>query len=261
MPTTANRRPDPRPRLAAALVAIALGQAPAARAQGPAADAGMPLTLVPEATAFDAPPELTGAAPVADCGCGERRGLLGRRRHKAACRRHLQEHLLGYPEEFEEAPLGASLYAHGRTQVGNAAAARLTFYDFDFVADSDQLNARGRQKLARTAAELPRLYAPVVIEPIERAPGLAESRRQAVLAGLNAPGGFPVPAERVIVAAPMPTGLRGPEAIVGYGRQLNHVSSGGAIGGGGGTSDAFNGGFTSGGLSAPAVTPGFGTRP
>ena len=78
--------------------------------------------------------------------------------HKTQCKRRLQECALGYPEEFNEWPLGSSLYAHGRTQVANGNAARMVFYHYDFVEGSPQLNVRGRDKLVEARQVAPREF-------------------------------------------------------------------------------------------------------
>ena len=193
--------------------------------------------------------------PAPGCICGGRTGLFGWRKHTAACKRHLQEHFLGYLEEFNEWPLGSALYALERTQVSNSRTAQQTFYDFDFVGDSATLNLKGRQKMARVATELPRSFTPILIEQTARYPGLAELRRQTMLAELSQ-GPFPVPPERIIVCPPISTGLSGPEATVLFGTQMGQLGGRGGAGGSGITSGntGFNGGFDSSGLSAPAMS-------
>ncbi len=184
------------------------------------------------------------------CICGGRTGFFAWRKHTAACKRHWQEHFLGYPEEFNEWPLGSSLYAHERTQVANAKVANLTFYDYDFVNESAVLNAKGRQKLSRVMQELPRSFNPIIVEQTAYAPGLDQARRQMLFTEL-ANGAFPVPPERIMVGPPISVGLSGAEA------ELQYVNQ---IGGAGGSSSmrssssnsGFNGGFDSGGLSGPA---------
>jgi hypothetical protein len=134
--------------------------------------------------------------------------------------RRLQGKMLGYPEEFEPRPLGAALYDHGRTMVANGAAARLTLFDYDFVQGSNRLNARGREQLAKAAAQLVASPYPLIIEKIARAPGLAESRRDFVLNEL-AEGSTPIDPARVLVGLPTPGGLSGIEAQI---IQLNTLS-------------------------------------
>ncbi len=205
------------------------------------------------------PPPSWPIAPAPDAGPGrsvtadgtERPGLFGWRRRHAERKRHLQEKLLGYPEEFNEWPLGSALYAQGRTMVANGEAARLTFYDYDFVGNTDRLNDRGLDKLAAVAARLPASFDPVIVERTPRAPDLAERRRLALLESF-ATGPFPVPPERVVVGRPSATPLRGVEAqIINLGR-LSQTYSDGTGGGVGGQGITGNNGFdTSGVETAP----------
>jgi hypothetical protein len=110
--------------------------------------------------------------PAGTCTCGDRHGLSRWRWHRTQCKRLLQEHLLGYAEEFNEWPLGACVDAQARTQATNGLAARMVFYHYDFEEGTSQLNVRGRDKLAAVAATLPTTFLPVVVERTPRAPGL-----------------------------------------------------------------------------------------
>lgn len=148
---------------------------------------------------FAAPYGPTAMTPCPHGGHRTRRGL-------ARC----QARVLGYPEEFNEWPLGWSVYAHNQAQVANGQAASMTFYDYDFLPDSDHLNGRGRDKLSEVAGLLPVSFAPVVVERVAD-PALGEARRLQV-AGALAAGGFPVPLERVLVGRPAALGLSGAEA-------------------------------------------------
>ena len=175
--------------------------------------------------------------------------------HRAHCKRHLQEHFLGYAEEFNEWPLGYALYAHGTTQVANGQAARMVFYHYDFVDGTSQLNARGRDKLAKVGTYLPTNFSPVVVERTLKEPGLDESRRLTLVA-LFGRGTFPIPAERVVIGPPIADGMSGQEEGLIYGNQLRGIASGGAIGGGVSGIGNFVGGAgasDSGGLSGGVV--------
>jgi hypothetical protein len=163
-----------------------------------------PPPAVPISTAPPAASRPTNACSLSQC---QHRTQLGRR----LCKRKLQEKFLGFPEEFERPALGAAVYTANNIQVNNGMAARLTLYQYDFVEGSNQLSPRGRDQLAKIAALLPLSFSPVVIERTLDEPGLADARRAAVLAELGR-GLFPVPAERVVVAAPAALGLRGIEA-------------------------------------------------
>jgi hypothetical protein len=142
------------------------------------------------------------------------------------CRRNLQDCFLGYPEEFTAPALGQFLYAHGKTQVANGDAARMTLYRYDFEEGREGLNLRGRDQLAKIETMLPQNFFPVVIERTPDAPALAESRRRQVL-NLLARGPFPVPPERVMIGVPMPAGLSGVEAEIIYRNLLTQTQNAG----------------------------------
>jgi hypothetical protein len=236
--------------------ALAAGLLLAAGLSAPARAQIMPhpdLAQLPDGRALVASTsaEVIPPPPPPECSCGDRRGMQRWWWHRTRCKRHLQDHFLGYLEEFNEWPLGASLYAHGRTQVGNGEVAQMIFYQYDFQADTGVLNDRGRDKLARIAAVLPISFAPVLIERTSANPALAEMRRQSILAELCRQP-FPVPPERVVVAAPIAQGLRGEESNVTYSNQLNHLRSFGQAGGIGGSASGLDGS----GLSGSAVFGG-----
>jgi hypothetical protein len=153
-----------------------------------------------------------------------------RRWRRAQAKRYLQECAVGFPEEFNEWPLGYALYAHAQTQITNAAAAQLIFNHFDFVDGSDQLNVRGRDKLAKITAELPTHFFPVIVERTPRTPGLDQTRRLAILSQL-ARGPFPVPGERVLIGPAIANGLNGQEGVLVYLNLIRQTASGGYAGG------------------------------
>ena len=148
---------------------------------------------------------------------------------------------LGFPEEFEAPPLGASVYAFGRAQVANAEVAQLVLYRADFIEGSGTLNPRGRDQLARIALLLPRSFCPVIIEPTLCAPELDQVRLLEVVSELGRCG-FAVPPQRVVIGPPPAVGLSGVEAGMIYNNLLNQTLSGGTrSGGGGGAGDAGGG--------------------
>ncbi len=132
-------------------------------------------------------------------------------------------------------------YAHGRTQVSNAEVSRLIFNDYDFVQETNELNYRGRDKLAAITAQLPATFAPVIIERTPWAPGLDESRRLTILSQMAA-GPFPIPAERVLIGPPIARGLLGQDAWITNGNRLGQIGIGGLSG-------STAAGFDAGGLS------------
>jgi hypothetical protein len=217
-----------------------------------------PAPAVPQASAEGpaAGPATPADAPQPGCSCGDRHGFARWRWHRAHCKRHLQDTFIGYPEEFNEWPLGYALYAHGRTQVANAEAARMVFNHYDFVDGTSRLNVRGKDKLIKLGKYLPISFAPVVVERTPKEPGLDESRRTA-LASTLAQGPFRVPDQRVVIGPPLADGISGVESILIYGNQLSGIASGGALGGGVTGVGSFVGGglgFTGAGLSGAAVT-------
>lgn len=231
---------------------------------GPMAEGGPPPVPPVASAGPDYGPSTVPPAPApGGCSCGDRRGLSRWRWHRAHCKRRLQDCVLGYAEEFNEWPLGESIYAHARTQVANGQAARMVFYHYDFYDGTSQLNDRGRDKLAAVAASLPTNFFPIVIERTTAKLGpdqsreaaiLDQSRKTALLAELGR-GSFPVPAERVLIGPSIAYGMTGFEAVNAiYPRQISNLASGGAIGGAGAT--GFVGGgldFNAGGLSGGAV--------
>ena len=103
------------------LVATATGGT-LASGQGVATPPAPPVA-VPAAPAISletVTPAMADAAvgvPAASCTCGDRRGFSRLAWHRTQCKRHLQEHFFGYPEEFNEWPLGYALHTNTRTQI------------------------------------------------------------------------------------------------------------------------------------------------
>jgi hypothetical protein len=155
----------------------------------------------PAAEGAPAPAAPSCAAPVAGG------GLVGRTGHRSDC----QAKMWGYPEEFLAPPLGAVLAANFRPMVANAQAASMVLFRMDFLHGCESLNAHGADRLARMASQLGHLPFPIVIERTPE-PGLAETRRAAVLA-LLAREGVAVPPERVVIGPRLSIGLTGPDAM------------------------------------------------
>jgi hypothetical protein len=185
--------------------------------------------------------------------CDKHRGPIRSMFHRAHCKRCLEEKLLGFREEFNEWPLGAALYANGRAEVANGEAARMTFYHYDFVDGTSNLNLRGADKMQEIRAMLPTNFAPVVVERTPDQPKLAEARRAMLVAELSRDD-FPVPAQRVVIGKPVPIGRTGGEAAIISLNQVGAVLSGTgfrtASGGGGPT------GFSGGNMSGAAMVGG-----
>ena len=127
--------------------------------------------------------------------------------------RRVQGKFWGYPEEYEPRPLGASVYEHGKIMAANGMAARLVLFHYDFVEGTSELNPRGLDQLARFSAQLSASPFPLIVERTPDNPGLAESRRYAVLARM-AIGPCPLPSDRVLVGVPAPVGMSGIDAHI-----------------------------------------------
>jgi hypothetical protein len=160
------------------------------------------------------------------------------------CKQRLQAWFLGFPEEFEAPPLGASVYACARTQVANAEAARMILSPYHFVDGTDQLTPWGKNQLAMIAHLLPANFFPVVIEATP-CPALDEARRLAVLNELGH-GAFAVPPERVVIGPAIARGMSGVEARITNANFLLGVQAGGVRGGAAGGGAAAGAGLAAG---------------
>jgi hypothetical protein len=130
--------------------------------------------------------------------------------------RVLQNNFVGYPEEFVEPPLGFYNREIFGVMRAKADPHRFTLYKSDFLAESDRLSPNGAMRFNIIATRLRTCPLPVVIEWSPDQPGLAESRRAAVLALLQG-GGLPVVPERVVIGPSVYPGRLGTEAANDYG--------------------------------------------
>jgi hypothetical protein len=188
-----------------------------------------------------------------------REGPLQRwnRRRKAKC----QDTLWGYPEEFVDAPLGASVQANLQVMTTKGQAARMVLYQYDFFPGTDKLKARGKLQVAKIAAWLPTSTFAVLVEPSGKGPTLDEARRQAVWREFTNIQ-ISIPVERVIVASPTGHGLVGPEAVlIQSNRDRQTTARGISAGGSGGSSGSGSGGAGSGNSgSGASQSPSAGGR-
>jgi hypothetical protein len=166
--------------------------------------------------------------------------LAGGRLHSwwvCSMKPRLQESHWGYPEEFCEQPLGASLRAHMQIQILHGMTARLALYRYDFhegiLDEPFKLNRHGRRRLERLITEMlqKNLY-PLVIEPTPDHPDLDAARRAYVLKELAA-STFEVPEEWVVIGEPEPAGLSGDEALEVYQDLLRQMQLGAGAAAGG----------------------------
>lgn len=167
------------------------------------------------------------------------------RGHAPHCHRHLSnlkarlqvnQHW-GYPEQFIEAPFGASLRCLMAAQIANGVAADMVLYHYDFYGvDTDRavaLTPRGHMELAKIVRAIPYMPSPVLIETTDD-PALDASRRAYVLEQL-AELGVTLDPDQVRSAVPPAPGLSGVEAEVIYEGQLGDIQpqAGGGSGGAG----------------------------
>jgi uncharacterized membrane protein YgcG len=176
---------------------------------------------------------------------GDKRSALARWWQDRAKPR-LQYSYWGYPEEFEETPLGASVQAHQRAQICSGWSARLFLYQYDFCDGGTTLNLHGQQRLNEMMAASP-IWAhhTLFVEATPDQPQLALARREHVLSVLKNAG---TPAQ---VEVGVPTGF------VPFGEETREINTllMKQIRSGGGTSGAGGGG-SGGGGAAGAVGAG-----
>ncbi|MCU0978844.1 MAG: hypothetical protein MUF25_06715, partial [Pirellulaceae bacterium] len=158
----------------------------------------------------------------------------------------------GYPEFFEETPLGASLRAHQRAQISSGYAARLVLYQYDFCDGGVTLNQQGQRRLKDLVTGFDCwAHQRLLIEATPDRPQLAAARQKHVTKMLHDSG---IPAQ---VEVGVPTGFMpmGDEALLMNMNLLRQVRTGGGSismpsgggGGGGGGQSSGNGEDSEGG--------------
>ncbi|MCE9546751.1 MAG: hypothetical protein K8T25_14825 [Planctomycetia bacterium] len=139
----------------------------------------------------------------------------------------LQYRYWGYAPFFREPGLGANIYPMINAQVASGLAEQLVLYNYDFVDNGTgtTLNPHGQKQLCRMAHVLSHCDYVLVIERNDGNPALDEARRLAVI---EAAKSLPVPLadDRVVVACPLATGLRGSEAEIINVNQLRQTANG-----------------------------------
>jgi hypothetical protein len=138
--------------------------------------------------------------------------------------RAVHDDFIGDPNNFAEPPLGAPLNETTAIMKARAAPHFFTLYRSDFLVDSTALSPSGQARMARICSRLRGWLGPVIVEPTLDRPGLAESRRDAVLAILQG-SGHPVGLERVVIAASAAPGMLGTDAANNYGILINRDQS------------------------------------
>jgi hypothetical protein len=127
----------------------------------------------------------------------------------------LQDNMIGYPAEFVEPPLGFFVNQHRDLMRAKADPHRFTLYQTDFLEGTNRLSPVGASRFNLMATRLASWPGPVIVEWSPDKPGVAESRRQAVLALLERTG-LPVVPERVVIGPSPYPGMLGTNAADSY---------------------------------------------
>jgi hypothetical protein len=161
--------------------------------------------------------------------------------------RTVHEDFIGDPLLFDEPPLGASVNMNRAVMKGRAEPHKFTLYRSDFLVDSTALSPSGASRIVRINAGLACWLGPVIIEPTPDRPGLAEVRREAVIA-LLVNSGHLIEDGRVVIGPPVAPGLLGTDAANNYQSMISRdlkaptqysvtpTQTGTLAGGGGGSS-------------------------
>ena len=143
----------------------------------------------------------------------ERKGLLHRWVHHSAAT--LQDKMIGYPENFIEPPLGYYVKEQMTLQVSKADPHRFTLYRTDFLPGTDRFSPTGASRFNLMYSRLSGWLGPVVVEWTPDEPGLADARRQVVLATMQR-AGRPIVPERVVIGPSPYPGAMGSEAVQNF---------------------------------------------
>jgi hypothetical protein len=138
----------------------------------------------------------------------------------------LQDKMIGYPENFVEPPLGYYVREQFSLEVAKADPHRFTLYRSDFLPGTDRFSPIGASRFNRMYTRATTAPDPLLVEWTPDEPGLAEARRQAVLATFQR-AGKPIPAERVVIGPSPYPGAMGVEAGQNFGTLLTRSQTAG----------------------------------
>jgi hypothetical protein len=147
-----------------------------------------------------------------------RQGALHRMFHHAAHTVH--ERFIGDPDTFREPPLGTYVREQFAVQAAKADQHRFMLYKSDFLPGENRFSPTGASRFNLMYGRMPGWIGPITIEWTPDEPGLAESRRRAVLETL-ARAGRPLPAERVVIGPSSFPGQMGTEAANNQGNIIS----------------------------------------
>jgi hypothetical protein len=148
--------------------------------------------------------------------CGGRQGRLSAW-DRCKCRQ--QAKWWGYPEEFNELPLGVAVNSALELQVARAKDARLTLYDYDFVDGAPTLKHRGRTRVKELAKLAKQCGGTITIESTRS--DLDSQRLFAIQA--MATDSLGLHPDQIAVASPMAAGIDGEQASIIRQNHLEHV--------------------------------------
>jgi hypothetical protein len=118
------------------------------------------------------------------------------------------DHYIGRHDMFYEPPPGYYVRQAFGMMKAKADPHRFMLYRTDFLPGTNRLSPSGAMRFNLMATRLPGWLGPVMIEGLPDQPGLAEARREAVLATL-ASLGQPVIPERVLIGPTLYPGTLG----------------------------------------------------
>ncbi len=154
----------------------------------------------------------------------ERKGILHRWLHHSAAT--LQDKWIGYPETFNMPPITYFVREQMTMQVAKADPHRFTLYRDDFLPGTNQFSPTGAYRFNLMYSRLASWLGPVVVEWTPDEPGLAESRRQAILLTMQK-AGQPIVPERVLIGPSRYPGAMGTEASNNFNTVLVRSSQAG----------------------------------
>lgn len=168
------------------------------------APAPEPTRMIP--TPHGAPGPVIASPPMHAISPVQQPGPIGRAFHHMGFT--IKDRMIGEPERFIEPPLGWSVRQNFLAHRQKADIHRFTLYRTDFVYEGEQLTADGLRRLGRMMSTLQFYPGPLLVEDDPTRPGLAEARREAVIA-LAAQNGDTIEPSRMIVGRSPYLGGRG----------------------------------------------------
>jgi hypothetical protein len=214
--------------------------------------------LAPAAPTVDESPAATDACQEH---CGENETCRGWRQHLRRWKLKMQASHWGFPEYFNEPPLGASVDAARDAQIAQGVRDQLFLHHVDFYPDNtaraDRLTPYGELRLHEVVRKAIDHGLPLRIETVVGRADLDQARRVSVIEYCRAKG-LDIPAEMIVVDVQQ-RGVSAKEAADIYYNQLQQTKNGGVqsttSGTGTGTTVTTGATTPSGGAMTPAGQP------